>query len=101
MTEVFPKEYLFYKYTQDLKDYVRTAVSQHFKNISIELEDLLSFIKYLREEELYKLMSSLNITISQTYVEIFYQMILIYAIDHIKQQKFLKEVFTQGKILSI
>jgi hypothetical protein len=98
MTEVFPKEYLFYKYTQELKDYVRTAVSRHFKNISIELEDLLSFIKYLREEELDKLMSSLNITISQTYVEIFYQMSLIYVIDRIKQEKLTEDFIVPVKI---
>jgi hypothetical protein len=95
MTTVFPKEYLYYNYTPQLKDYVRTAVRQRFKNVSITTEDLLSFIKELRESILFEFLSSLNIPITQTYVEIFYQMSLIVIIDNIKQQKYLSDEFLE------
>lgn len=91
MTTVFPKEYLYYNYTPDLKDYVRTAVRQRFKNVSIKLEDLLSFAKELKENILFEFMSSLNIPINQSYAEIFYQMSLIFIINNIKQEKYFSD----------
>lgn len=85
--QVFPKEYIYYNYEPELKQYVRNAVSQYFKDIYIELDDLLSYVKDLRSEKLYNLIQNLNIPITQSYVDIFYQMSVLYLIDHIKQQK--------------
>lgn len=87
MTQVYPNEYLYYKYTPELKNYVRTVVRQHFSNIYIELDDLLSYVKDLNSEQIYKMIKARNMPVEQSYVELFYQMSLIYLIDRIKQEK--------------
>jgi hypothetical protein len=96
MTQVYPKEYLYYKYTPELKNYARAVVRQHFSNIYIEVEDFLSYVKDLTSEQISKMIISRNMQVEQSYVELFYQMSLVYLIDRIKHEKLDKNDYTDS-----
>lgn len=85
--KLYPKSYSSYKYSSDVKTYVRDAVKQRFSNINIPLEEFLAFAIELNKEIL-KLLTKLNFPVTQEYVDIFYQMSMVYIMDRIKIENF-------------
>jgi hypothetical protein len=84
---VYPRSYLFYNYTPDLKDYVRNGVQNYFRNTFIPLDDFLEFSKDLRSTQITTMLTNYNIPVTQQYIEIFYQISIVYIMDRIKKEK--------------